>query len=151
MRLFLDRRIRASRRRIRIRRGLRRQTTERCLRLSIPSPWRTSGSTPEVDTPSHGAGTADCEDTCRRGDALTAGGVRELHWHVPAEWAMMLYGHARITAVDQQGRSLSMTSVRATSGSSQPEYHIRSKVWARTAASFCWSSTMAISMNSRLS
>jgi len=36
---------------------------------------------------------------------LTAGGVRELHWHVPAEWAMMLYGHARITAVDQQGRS----------------------------------------------
>src|SRR5882724_11112758 len=36
---------------------------------------------------------------------LTAGGVRELHWHVPAEWAMMLYGHARITAVDQHGRS----------------------------------------------
>jgi len=36
---------------------------------------------------------------------LTAGGVRELHWHVPAEWAIMLYGHARITAVDQQGRS----------------------------------------------
>src|SRR5713226_7140712 len=36
---------------------------------------------------------------------LTSGGVRELHWHVPAEWAMMLYGHARITAVDQQGRS----------------------------------------------
>ena len=36
---------------------------------------------------------------------LTAGGVRELHWHLPAEWAMMLYGHARITAVDQEGRS----------------------------------------------
>jgi oxalate decarboxylase len=36
---------------------------------------------------------------------LTAGGVRELHWHVEAEWAMMLYGSARITAVDQHGRS----------------------------------------------
>jgi len=36
---------------------------------------------------------------------LTAGGVRELHWHVEAEWAIMLDGNARITAVDQQGRS----------------------------------------------
>ncbi len=36
---------------------------------------------------------------------LVAGGVRELHWHVGAEWALMLYGSARITAVDQQGRS----------------------------------------------
>jgi oxalate decarboxylase len=37
---------------------------------------------------------------------LTAGGVRELHWHVSAEWAIMLYGNARITAVDQNSRSL---------------------------------------------
>jgi oxalate decarboxylase len=36
---------------------------------------------------------------------LTAGGVRELHWHVSAEWAIMLYGKARITAVDQGGKS----------------------------------------------
>jgi oxalate decarboxylase len=36
---------------------------------------------------------------------LTAGGVRELHWHVAAEWAIMLYGSARITAVDQGGKS----------------------------------------------
>src|SRR6202167_5586769 len=36
---------------------------------------------------------------------LTAGGVRELHWHVSAEWAIMLYGNARITAVDEHGRS----------------------------------------------
>jgi oxalate decarboxylase len=36
---------------------------------------------------------------------LTAGGVRELHWHVSAEWAIMLYGNARITAVDQNGKS----------------------------------------------
>ena len=34
---------------------------------------------------------------------LNAGGVRELHWHKAAEWAFMLYGTARITAVDAQG------------------------------------------------
>jgi oxalate decarboxylase len=36
---------------------------------------------------------------------LTAGGVRELHWHVSAEWAILLYGKARITAVDREGKS----------------------------------------------
>jgi oxalate decarboxylase len=36
---------------------------------------------------------------------LNAGGVRELHWHKEAEWAYMLYGTARITAVDAQGRN----------------------------------------------
>lgn len=36
---------------------------------------------------------------------LTAGGIRELHWHVPAEWAFMLTGQAQITSVDQNGRN----------------------------------------------
>ena len=36
---------------------------------------------------------------------LTAGGIRELHWHVSAEWAFMIYGEARITAVDADGKS----------------------------------------------
>lgn len=36
---------------------------------------------------------------------LTAGGIRELHWHTAAEWAMMLYGNARITAIDLDGKS----------------------------------------------
>ncbi len=32
--------------------------------------------------------------------------LRELHWrHKAAEWAYMLYGSARITAVDPQGRN----------------------------------------------
>jgi oxalate decarboxylase len=35
---------------------------------------------------------------------LNAGGIRELHWHKAAEWAFMLYGTARITAVDADGR-----------------------------------------------
>lgn len=37
--------------------------------------------------------------------SLTPGGVRELHWHQQAEWSYMLLGHARITAVDQDGRN----------------------------------------------
>src|SRR5271155_5048962 len=36
---------------------------------------------------------------------LTAGGVRELHWHTAAEWAIMLYGSARITCIDADGKS----------------------------------------------
>jgi len=36
---------------------------------------------------------------------LISGGIRELHWHVASEWALMLYGSARITAVDQEGRA----------------------------------------------
>ena len=36
---------------------------------------------------------------------LTAGSIRELHWHDAAEWAIMLTGSARITAIDNDGRS----------------------------------------------
>jgi oxalate decarboxylase len=36
---------------------------------------------------------------------LNAGGVRELHWHKAAEWAYMLYGSSRITAIDAQGHN----------------------------------------------
>jgi oxalate decarboxylase len=36
---------------------------------------------------------------------LTAGGVRELHWHTAGEWAIMLYGTARITSIDKEGKS----------------------------------------------
>jgi oxalate decarboxylase len=36
---------------------------------------------------------------------LIPGGFRELHWHVGSEWAYMISGSARITAVDQHGRA----------------------------------------------
>src|SRR5438132_10103507 len=35
---------------------------------------------------------------------LTDGGVRELHWHTADEWAIVLYGTARITAIDAEGK-----------------------------------------------
>jgi oxalate decarboxylase len=35
---------------------------------------------------------------------LNAGGIREQQWHKAGEWAYVLYGNARITAVDADGR-----------------------------------------------
>jgi oxalate decarboxylase len=35
---------------------------------------------------------------------LTAGGIRELHWHQAAEWAIMTYGNCRVTVLDAEGR-----------------------------------------------
>ncbi len=36
---------------------------------------------------------------------LKPGAYRELHWHKEAEWAFMIAGNARVTALDEQGRS----------------------------------------------
>jgi oxalate decarboxylase len=36
---------------------------------------------------------------------LKPGAIRELHWHKEAEWAYMLAGSARVTAIDQDGRN----------------------------------------------
>jgi oxalate decarboxylase len=36
---------------------------------------------------------------------LKSGCIREMHWHKEAEWAYMLAGRARITAIDPQGRN----------------------------------------------
>ena len=36
---------------------------------------------------------------------LTAGGIRELHWHEAAEWGMMLSGNARLTALDYEQKA----------------------------------------------
>ncbi|HVJ51595.1 MAG TPA: oxalate decarboxylase family bicupin [Aliidongia sp.] len=34
---------------------------------------------------------------------LEAGGIRELHWHQQAEWAVMTYGSCRVTVLDNEG------------------------------------------------
>jgi len=36
---------------------------------------------------------------------LAPGGIRELHWHQTAEWAIMTRGKCRITTIDTQGRA----------------------------------------------
>jgi oxalate decarboxylase len=35
---------------------------------------------------------------------LAQNGIREMHWHQQAEWALMLEGRCRITVLDEQGR-----------------------------------------------
>lgn len=44
---------------------------------------------------------------------LEPGGIRELHWHVQAEWAFMISGKARITAVDPVGGKAFVNDVNA--------------------------------------
>jgi len=36
---------------------------------------------------------------------LGPGGIREMHWHLAGEWALMTNGSCRITMLDQQGRA----------------------------------------------
>jgi oxalate decarboxylase len=36
---------------------------------------------------------------------LTRGGIREMHWHLFAEWAFVTKGICRITTIDQEGRA----------------------------------------------
>ncbi|MHC5246902.1 cupin domain-containing protein [Enterococcus sp. HY326] len=36
---------------------------------------------------------------------LGPGVYREMHWHKEAEWGLMLYGNARVTAIDENGKS----------------------------------------------
>jgi oxalate decarboxylase len=35
---------------------------------------------------------------------LSAGGIREMHWHQQAEWAVVTNGVCRVTVIDQRGR-----------------------------------------------
>lgn len=36
---------------------------------------------------------------------LSPGSYREMHWHKEAEWGLMLYGSARVTAIDEHGKT----------------------------------------------
>ena len=68
---------------------------------------------------------------------LNAGGVRELHWHKEAEWAYMLYGTARITAIDAQGRNFVDDVGVGDLWYFPPASPIRSRASIRTDANFC--------------
>ncbi|MGX2945560.1 oxalate decarboxylase family bicupin [Enterococcus alishanensis] len=37
--------------------------------------------------------------------SLAPGAYREMHWHKEAEWGLMLYGNARVTAIDENGKT----------------------------------------------
>ena len=76
---------------------------------------------------------------------LNAGGVRELHWHKAAEWSYMLYGTARITGVDANGRSFVDDVGVGDLWYFPPGIPHSIQELGRTAPSFSWCSTTVIS------
>jgi len=80
---------------------------------------------------------------------LTAGGVRELHWHTADEWAIVLYGSARITSIDRDGKSFVADVINTICGISPAEFHIRFKASIRTARNSCLCSTTESFRNQR--
>ena len=80
---------------------------------------------------------------------LITGGIRELHWHVGAEWALMLYGSARITAVDQEGRAHVSDVNEGDLWIFREGFRTRYRGWGRMDAGFCWCSMMGTSMSLR--
>src|SRR5271163_2821916 len=73
---------------------------------------------------------------------LKPGGIREMHWHKEAEWAFMLAGRARITAVDEQGRTFIDDVGVGDLWNFPRSSRIRSR-GLKKAASSSWYSTMA--------
>ena len=80
---------------------------------------------------------------------LTAGGVRELHWHTAAEWSIVLYGSARITAVDLDGKSFVADVNEGDLWYFPRAFPIPFKDWVPTAPNSFWYSTMATSPNTK--
>jgi oxalate decarboxylase len=60
---------------------------------------------------------------------LTAGGIRELHWHDFAEWAFVTNGTCRVTVLDPLGQALWPTSTKAGCGFFRAVFRTRCRVW----------------------
>jgi oxalate decarboxylase family bicupin protein len=76
---------------------------------------------------------------------LTPCGVRELHWHKQAEWAYMLKGFARITPIDQDGRTFQDNVGEGDLWYFPQAFRIPFRGSSPMAASFCLSLTTATS------
>ncbi len=76
---------------------------------------------------------------------LKPGAIRELHWHKEAEWAYMIYGSARVTIVDEQGRSFIDDVAKEIFGTSRQACRTPFKRWMREPSS-CSCLTMAHSL-----
>src|SRR5205823_14632820 len=56
-----------------------------------------------LDAPGNPARTPPSTDLTGVNMRLTRGSFRELHWHTADEWAVMLYGNARVTVLNPDG------------------------------------------------
>src|SRR5438105_13878154 len=75
---------------------------------------------------------------------LTPGGCRELHWHTTGEWALMLYGTARITPSTRRARVLSPMLRKTIFGFFPAGIRTRFKASIQTAANSCLCSTTVL-------
>lgn len=80
---------------------------------------------------------------------LDHGVIRELHWHKQAEWAYVLEGSCRITALDTEGGSFMDDLQKGDLWYFLQVIHIRSKVSVRMVPSSSWSLMTATLMKSR--
>ncbi len=80
---------------------------------------------------------------------LEAGGIRELHWHKAAEWSIMLYGAARITAIDAEGRSFVRDVFEGDLWYFPTGIPHSIQGLGPDGAEFCWCSTTAISPSTK--
>jgi len=71
---------------------------------------------------------------------LTAGSFRELHWHTADEWAMMLYGNARVTLLNPDGTIFIDDVSKGDLWYFPAGYPHSIQGLGQTGASFCWSS-----------
>jgi oxalate decarboxylase len=81
---------------------------------------------------------------------LTAGGIRELHWHQAAEWAYMTYGNCRITVIDPTGRPYVADVKEAISGIFLPVTRIPCRALGRMVANLLSASMTARRASSTL-
>lgn len=74
---------------------------------------------------------------------LTAGGIRELHWYAASEWAFMLYGTARITSIEANGRSFVADVSKVDLWYFPQGFHTRSSACGRSEpSSYSYSTTV---------
>ena len=66
---------------------------------------------------------------------LGPGGVRELHWHQQAEWAVMTYGNCRVTILDLAGRPQVADVKEGDLWYFPAGFPIHYRAWTQTAAS----------------
>src|SRR3982074_2192449 len=79
--------------------------TARCPIYAFLSRTLMCGRRPAAGPSGHGTRAWDFQEHSGVNMRLNAGGIRELHWHKAAEWAYLLYGTARITAIDAPGHN----------------------------------------------
>jgi hypothetical protein len=87
--------------------------TDRCGRsaavLGVVQQCAKANPERRLGAPGDASGFGDFRDHLGVNMRLATGGIRELHWHLAAEWAYMTYGKCRVTVLDTRATPMSRT------------------------------------------